>query len=34
MALDFLIASAVASISIPVVIKYAVPFIILMVVSG
>ncbi len=34
MALDFLIASAVASISIPVVIKYAVPFMILMVVSA
>ncbi len=34
MALDFLIASAVASISIPVVIKYAIPFIILMIVSG
>ena len=34
MALDFLIASAVASISIPVVIKYALPFMILMVVSG
>jgi len=34
MALDFLIASAVASISIPVVLKYAIPFMILMVVSG
>lgn len=34
MTLDFLIASAVASISIPVVIKYAVPFMILMVVSA
>ena len=33
MALDFLIASAVASISIPVVIKYAIPFMILMIVN-
>ncbi|NLX61324.1 MAG: sodium:glutamate symporter [Tissierellia bacterium] len=34
MALDFLIASAVASISIPVVVKYGIPFLILMLVSA
>ena len=34
MALDFLIASAVASISIPVVVKYGIPFLILMVISA
>lgn len=33
-ALDFLIVSAIASIKIPVVIKYALPFLILMIVNG